>query len=74
MSGNQVHPDGDITSEQQGAVLLIGLNRPEKINALTGRMMRQLSEAYAEYDHNDQCRCAVLYGHGRAFCGGADLS
>jgi enoyl-CoA hydratase/carnithine racemase len=73
MSGNQVHPDGDITIEQQGAVLLIGLNRPEKINALTGRMMRQMSDAYAEYDRNDQYRCAVLYGHGRAFCGGADL-
>ncbi len=37
-------------------------------------MLKQLSDAYAEYDRDDRCRCAVLFGHGRAFCGGADLT
>jgi enoyl-CoA hydratase/carnithine racemase len=39
MTQSPIHPDGDITVEEQGNVLLIGLNRPEKINALTTRMM-----------------------------------
>jgi enoyl-CoA hydratase/carnithine racemase len=73
MSGNPGHPDGDITIEEQGDLLLFGLNRPEKLNALTSRMMKQLSDAYAAYDREDRHRCAVLHGHGRAFCGGADL-
>lgn len=73
MTPDTVHPDGDITVEEQGNVLLVGLNRPEKINALTTRMLRQLSEAYAGFDRDEKYRCAVLYGHGRAFCGGADL-
>jgi enoyl-CoA hydratase len=73
MSGNPVHPDGDITVEEQEAILLIGLNRPEKLNALTSTMMRRLSEVYARYDREETLLCAVLFGHGRAFCGGADL-
>jgi enoyl-CoA hydratase/carnithine racemase len=73
MTQSPIHPDGEITVEEQGNVLLLGLNRPEKINALTARMLRLLSEAYADYDRKEKYRCAVLYGHGRAFCGGADL-
>lgn len=73
MGENPVHPDGDITVEERDAILLIGLNRPEKLNALTSRMMRHLSEAYARYDREETLRCAVLFGHGKAFCGGADL-
>jgi enoyl-CoA hydratase/carnithine racemase len=74
MNGTSVHPDGNITIEDRDGILLIGLNRPEKLNALTPRMMVQLSEAYAGFDREEKHRCAVLYGHGRAFCGGADLS
>jgi enoyl-CoA hydratase/carnithine racemase len=69
-----IHPDGDITVEERDGVLLIGLNRPEKINALTPRMMGRLSEAYALFDREEKHRCAVLFGHGKAFCGGADLT
>jgi enoyl-CoA hydratase/carnithine racemase len=73
MSQTPTHPDGDITIEEQDGVLLIGLNRPDKLNALTVRMLQQLSDAYAGYDREETHRCAVLYGHGRAFCAGADL-
>jgi len=73
MSENHVDPDGEITIEEKGSVLLMGLNRPEKLNALTERMLGQLSEMYAEYDRKDQYRCAVLHGHGKVFCAGADL-
>jgi enoyl-CoA hydratase/carnithine racemase len=73
MSADQIHPDGEVTLEEQGAVLLIGLNRPHKLNALTARMIRQLSDAYTVYDREERLRCAVLYGHGKVFCSGADL-
>lgn len=74
MSEYPVHPDDGITIEEVGSVLLIGLHRPEKLNALTPRMMSGLSEAYARYDREEKHRCAVLFGHGKAFCGGADLT
>jgi enoyl-CoA hydratase/carnithine racemase len=36
-------------------------------------MLQRLSEVYADYDRDDRYRCAVLYGHGKVFCAGADL-
>ncbi|WP_213576902.1 crotonase/enoyl-CoA hydratase family protein [Rhodococcus sp. USK13] len=63
-----------ITTEVRGNVLLIGLNRPDKRNALTGEMLDALAEAYKRYDNDDDLRCAVLYGEGGSYCAGADLT
>ena len=51
--------------------MLIGLDRPAKRNALTPKMLDDLAAAYAEYEADDDLRCAVVFGHGSMFCGGA---
>ncbi|GGN97908.1 crotonase/enoyl-CoA hydratase family protein [Nocardia rhizosphaerihabitans] len=63
-----------VKTEVRGNVLLIGLNRPEKKNALTGEMFQALAEAYERYDRDDNLRCAVLYGEGGVYCAGADMA
>jgi len=64
---------GGVTIEKQGPVLLIGLDRPAKRNALSPKILTDLAEAYAQYEADDELRCAVVFGHGQMFCGGADL-
>ncbi|MEV0546373.1 crotonase/enoyl-CoA hydratase family protein [Nocardia salmonicida] len=63
-----------VKTEVRGNVLLIGLNRPEKKNALTGEMFQALAEAYERYDRDDSLRCAVLYGEGGVYCAGVDMT
>jgi enoyl-CoA hydratase len=67
------HPNGEVTTQAKDGILLIGLNRPAKRNALTPRLLSGIAEAYARYEADGELRCAVLYGHGPTFCAGADL-
>lgn len=62
-----------ITREIRGDVFLIGLNRPEKKNALNLNMLRELSAAIGEYEANPDLRAAVLFAHGETFTSGLDL-
>ncbi len=55
-------------------ILTITLNRPEKLNAFTETMMRELIDAFDRSDADDSVRAVVVTGAGRAFCAGADLS
>lgn len=55
-------------------ILTLTLNRPEKLNAFTVTMMRELLDAFDRADANDAVRAIVVTGAGRAFCAGADLS
>lgn len=63
-----------IEFEQRGAVAIIRLNRPEAMNAFTGQMGAEWSEAYRHCDDNDEIRAVIVTGSGRAFCAGADMS
>lgn len=49
------------------------LNRPEKKNAMTAAMRRQLYEAYVDIKHNPAVRVGVITANGPAFCSGEDL-
>ena len=51
----------------------ITLNRPEKRNALSGTLVREAYEHLGVAGADDQVRCIVLTGAGRAFCSGMDL-
>src|SRR5215472_9337026 len=56
------------------AIATLTLNRPEKLNAMDGRMGQELEAAYRQLDDNDEVRVIIVTGAGRAFCAGADLS
>jgi enoyl-CoA hydratase len=66
--------DGAVTVEKNDNVLLIGIDRPAKRNALTPALLTRLGEVYEAYESDDALRCAVLFGHGPVFCAGADLN
>jgi enoyl-CoA hydratase/carnithine racemase len=55
-------------------VATITLNRPEKLNAFTVQMMRDMMAALDLTDADDAVRAVIVTGAGRAFCAGADLS
>jgi len=59
--------------ERQGSVLVVTLNRPQRLNAFTGSMLAILNDAWDEADSNDEVRCIVLTGAGGNFSSGADL-
>jgi enoyl-CoA hydratase/carnithine racemase len=62
-----------IAFDVDDGVALVTLNRPERLNAFTGRMGDELGDAYARCDRDDAVRAIVLTGAGRAFCAGADF-
>lgn len=55
-------------------VLTLTLDRPDRLNAYTAVMGRELADALHRADADDDVRAVVLTGAGRAFCAGADLS
>jgi enoyl-CoA hydratase/carnithine racemase len=62
-----------ILTETSEGVLTITLNRPERLNAWTGRMGEELRAAFDLADDDDEVRAIIVTGAGRAFCAGADL-
>jgi enoyl-CoA hydratase/carnithine racemase len=63
-----------ITTEVEDRVLTITLNRPERLNAWTATMGRELIEAFEEADADDEVRAIIVTGAGRGYCAGADLA
>ena len=63
-----------ITYEQDGALAIITLNRPEKMNALSRDLMNDLQAGLRHALDNGETRAVVLTANGRGFCAGADLS
>jgi len=64
----------DIRVDVSDGVAVITLDRPERRNAVSGRTLAELSEAYRTCDGDDDIRAVVLTGTPPAFCAGADLS
>jgi 2-(1,2-epoxy-1,2-dihydrophenyl)acetyl-CoA isomerase len=62
-----------ILYEKRGAVLTITLNRPDRFNAFTDVMHRELGNAFREAGVDADVRVVVLTGTGKAFCSGQDL-
>ena len=64
----------EILYDVADSIATITLNRPDKLNAFTNRMMYELIEAFDAVDADDAVRAVIVTGSGRGFCAGADLS
>ena len=62
-----------ITVEKRDHVGLITLDRPRALNALNSALMRELGEALAHFDADDEVGAIVLTGNEKAFAAGADI-
>ena len=63
-----------ILTERHDDIAVITLNRPEKLNALSFGLVRELDEALTEYESDDAVKAVILTGAGeRAFSAGADI-
>lgn len=58
---------------REGSVDWLTLNRPERLNTITGAMFRELWDYFAGLEQDYSCRIVVLRGAGEAFCAGLDL-
>ena len=54
------------------AIASITLNRPERLNALTGQTMVEIGKALAHFQSDDDASVAIVTGAGRGFCSGGD--
>jgi enoyl-CoA hydratase/carnithine racemase len=63
----------EIRYEVADHVLTITLDRPDRLNAFTPTMGRELLEAFDRADADDDVRAIIVTGEGRGFCAGADL-
>lgn len=68
------YPNTDVLHlERRGSVLVATMNRPNHRNALNIELRTALCDTFDRFDGDDNLRCAVLTGNGKAFCAGGDL-
>lgn len=68
------YPKEILIERKPNGVLLITLNRPEQLNALTMPMFEQIGDVLLDVDRDPQTRVAVITGAGRGFCTGMDVA
>ncbi|MBI4083576.1 MAG: enoyl-CoA hydratase/isomerase family protein [Candidatus Lambdaproteobacteria bacterium] len=62
-----------VNTEQRGQVMLVQMNRPDRLNALGVQLRTELAQAFIEFKDNPELEVAVFTGSGRAFCAGEDM-
>ncbi len=60
--------------DRHGPVTTIGIDRPERRNAVDRATAEALTEAFRAFEQDEEAAVAVLYGTGGTFCSGADLT
>src|SRR5918997_6817597 len=68
-----ISPKSFLYEVSAGGVAWITLNRPERLNALTFEVYRELTDAFAALQDEREVRSVVVTGAGRAFCSGGDV-
>lgn len=71
MSSYEAFPD--IAVERRGRILVLKMNRPESLNAMTDSLHRQLAGVFREVADDGEADVVILTGEGRAFSAGGDL-
>jgi len=64
---------GLVEVDVAGGVATVALNRPDSLNALSNGLLEAIVQTFAALENDNEVRCAVLRGNGRAFCVGADI-
>ncbi len=64
----------DIRVEKKDGIVLLTLNRPDRLNALTWDSWREITQAVGGLGEDDEARVLVVTGSGRGFCSGTDLA
>lgn len=64
----------EIRYEVSGPIATVTLHRPERLNAFTTTMARELVDVFDRADADDDVRVVIVTGEGRGFCAGADLA
>ena len=59
--------------EKRGNVAIMTMNRPDRLNALSGEMLDALVANAHDFWHDSSVRCVVITGAGRGFCAGGDV-
>ena len=62
-----------VETERHGQMLVVRMNRPERLNALNHEMRTRLAETWTEFRHDDGLEVAIFTGTGRGFCAGEDM-
>src|SRR5438552_12122883 len=62
-----------VETERHGQILVVRMNRPERLNALNQEMRTGLTETWSEFRHDDGLDVAIFTGTGRGFCAGEDM-
>lgn len=68
-----MHEVEGLLFEQEGGVAKVTLNRPDKLNAITWKMVEGITQFVAENGRDDNVRVIVITGTGRAFSSGDDI-
>ena len=62
-----------VETERRGQILVVRMNRPERLNALNGEMRLALAETWERFRQDGQLEVAIFTGTGRGFCAGEDM-
>jgi enoyl-CoA hydratase/carnithine racemase len=62
-----------VETERRGQILVVRMNRPERLNALNLEMRTRLAETWTEFRRSDEFEVAIFTGTGRGFCAGEDM-
>ncbi len=62
-----------VETERNGEILIVRMNRPERLNALNAEMRQMLAETWSEFRRSKELEVAIFTGTGRGFCAGEDM-
>src|SRR5260221_14534197 len=62
-----------VETERHGQVLVVRMNRPERLNALNTEIRGELAQIWTDFRHDKELEVAIFTGTGRGFCAGEDM-
>ena len=62
-----------VETERHGQILVVRMNRPDRLNALNHEMRTELAKTWTEFRHSKEMEVAIFTGTGRGFCAGEDM-